>query len=412
MALAAEVRAARSLLGVSAPENMDEILHVDLDEPPKALLDNPVLLAMDPSPPLSLAPNSISAPSASVVDIVTLPLQVAPNTISASPASIMDAGLTNMPPQIIEPSKMFDQQLDLDWDQAPQFPEPEPTSHSHNPFQSNPLPNMDDLHIAPTLEFSATRSGGIPDQRPGFELNESVRSPPLHHLSVQASASVLPAVPASRPKPIPAPLLHGAVLSDPWADLGRRRPKTPTVLAPGARLPDFPNSNKPPVISKPPPNSVSVLKLRAAAEAEARAMAEMKASIEASKAPIEAPKASNGDSLFGSSSPDQLTPSPALSIPDPSTSANLSPSAHSVIVPASPIVVPTTATGSIISTARGRQRTLTPAGILLAEKAAKQAADRERKKTAKKDSQVVASKGGKNADKPTNKRNSRKKAKK
>lgn len=92
---------------------MDEILHVDLDEPPKALLDNPVLLAMDPSPPLSLAPNSISAPSASVVDIVTLPLQVAPNTISASPASIMDAGLTNMPPQIMEPSEMFDQQLNL-----------------------------------------------------------------------------------------------------------------------------------------------------------------------------------------------------------------------------------------------------------------------------------------------------------
>lgn len=98
-----------------------------------------------------------------------------------------------------------------------------------------------------------------------------------------------------------------------------------------------------------------------------------------------ASKASNGASLTSSStSPDQIPNAsssldpPILSStrsPDPSTSTDLSNSAH-LSIPDLPSVVSAAMDEVQVASTRGRQRVLTAAGKLVAEETAKTQADR------------------------------------
>ena len=115
-------------------------------------------------------------------------------------------------------------------------------------------------------------------------------------------------------------------------------------------------------------------------------MAAMKASLEASKASIEieVSKTSNGE--LGSpvlssppASPDEGIPLPTRS--SPKSSATVPSPSHPLIMPDVPVVT----NESQVAPTCGRPRTLTPAGKLLTEEAAKKETERqerERKKAA------------------------------
>ena len=156
---------------------------------------------------------------------------------------------------------------------------------------------------------------------------------------------------------------------------------------------------------------MNVLKLRAAAEVEARAEAAMRVALEALKKTLEASKASNED-LLGSPS---LLPLPASSssthdnsslaappnIPDapavnPVTSNNVpeaptrdDPSlAASPTIPDAPTVSPVTSNNVPEAPTHGRQRTLTAAGKARAEEVARKEAERLERQRKKADTKI------------------------
>ena len=125
-------------------------------------------------------------------------------------------------------------------------------------------------------------------------MNQGVLSPCFQ---CKAPAPVKPSPelphPKPAPAPAPAPLGPGAILPDPWAILGHRHPKALPLSTPNINLQASSPPNIASAISQPPLMSVNILKLCAAVEAKAHAIAEIKASLEALRVSIEASKTSN-----------------------------------------------------------------------------------------------------------------------
>ena len=430
---AAEVRAARSLQAEPTLENSDEILHDDMDvEPSRAFLDSdaPNLIVIEPSLPLVQDPKTVGAASASVmsVEIANTPTPVIDWDGSVNQQTDFDWNMVPSPESGLSPQfpaqslphvevantrtpvidwvGNINQQTDFDWNMVPS---PESGLSPHLLAQSLPyaLPNPESSNTTSMLDMPLSQIGEIPDQRSGFEMTQGVLSPRLQHTSGQVPAPVEPSLVPPRPKPAPAPLGPGAILPGPWATLGRRRPKALALSTPNINLRASSPPNIPSAISQPPPTSVNVLKLRAAAEAEAHAVAEIKASLEVSRASIEASveasKASN--SILGSSTlPDQVISLPTRGSPKSSAPADPSPSHPPPTTSGVPISSPTTTNEIQVVSTRGRQRVLTAAGKLLAEEAAKKEADRQergRKMAALKNAEKVVKGQGTTTNKST-----------
>lgn len=319
-------------------------MHNDMDSSEsKALLDDPKLIAIEPP----------------VAD---------PDIINTPSAAVKDVEMADVPIPAVESDEAIDQQMDFVWN-VPTTPERSPSA------QPNVLPHSEPSKPTSTLDAPHSQSGELPDQRPGFESN--VLSPRLQHIAGQV-AHTMPAtraLPAPRPKPRPAPLKPGDPSPDAWSLLGRNRPKIPASLAPGAKLPIIPKPGVPPANLQPPPTSMTVLMLRAAAEAEAQAIAESQAAIEASKRSIEASNASYGSSLTPHNLPIPSTPNPPAPIVPPT----------SVDPPHSePIEVAMVANEPPVAPAGGRVRTLTSAAKSFWDQAAQKEADKQEKRQKKK----------------------------
>ena len=214
------MRAARSLLGEHVEDTTDEIDHNDIDSGPSIpLLNNPNLITIEPTSPSQ----DKNTPSAVTKDVEMTSDQ------STSP--------------VVEP---VDEQMDFNWNMDP--------LRSPSPSLPDPITTAEPSNSVSTLELLASQS----------IIQQSVLTSCLLRTVAFPAPSALP---LSHPKP--KLLAPGASSPDPWTLLGHKQPKTPAPLAPGAKFPIPPNANLLPAISQPPPTSTNVLKLHAAAEAEA-----------------------------------------------------------------------------------------------------------------------------------------------